>query len=198
MVVAVGEAQLGILRTQMLCEIRFLVLAVVREENAEGDDEGPVHEVLKDSESRQAQLHFIVELSHHGHLAAEAGGVVETPIALALFRAAAAIMFVFAVLERAHFHFFFVHALVAEHGVEWRHRHHLHGEGEHHEDDENTANRQRLRQSFPSLDLVHLVREKVDPDFHDAEENANDAVERHQHEEEDVEEHFDVDDVVML
>ena len=66
------EAELGILgASRALRQVGCLVVAMVSQEEAEGEDECPVKEVHQDREGGQPQLHFIVKLGDHGHLATE-------------------------------------------------------------------------------------------------------------------------------
>lgn len=107
-------------------------------------------------------------------------------------------MFALSVFKRALLHFLFIDTLITEHGVDRRNGHNLHRERNHHEDYEDAANWESLRQSFSPLDFVDLVGEEINTDLDEAEENTNDAVERHEHEKSDVEVHFNIDKVVML
>jgi len=55
-----------------------------------------------------------------------------------------------------------------------------------------------LRQSFPPLDFVDLISEEIYANLDEAEEDANDAVERHEDEQGDVKVHFYIDQIVVL
>lgn len=57
---------------QILRHVVPLVVAVVYSEENEEGCESPAEDEVDEAGQRQAELHFVVELGNHGHLAAEA------------------------------------------------------------------------------------------------------------------------------
>ena len=68
--------------------------------------------------------------------------------------------------------------LIAKGDVLWRHRHQLHGESKHHDDDQNAYNTQSLWHSVSSFYFEKFQTEEIDADFDDSIENANENIEQ--------------------
>jgi hypothetical protein len=98
---------------------------VVEDENNEAHDESPAQQEVNQREERHCQQNLGVKLSDHRHLALVAAIQILYFAHMNLLQGALAAIF---------------QLLIAKGDVLWSHRHQLHGESKHHDDDQNAYN----------------------------------------------------------